>query len=283
MLSSTQRYLDALNNSPVTQRMVRKMSQQIKTLGCDPEIFLIDPIESRFISSVGKIGGSKDEPMPINEEGDAVQEDNVTVEFNTPPCFSVEQFIEHINKNKEWIRQRANELQLEMKITASAVFDDQQLDTPAAKTFGCEPDFNAWQDGRMNPRPRAANPNLRSCGGHIHIGLEESDDVLMVVKAMDLFVGCLMLEFDKDNGRRELYGKAGAFRPKAYGVEYRTASNAWIESDALIRWVWDQTDKALAFVRAGGSFTEEQGQKIQECINTSNMDLLEELKKEFEL
>lgn len=257
--------------------------QQIKTIGADPEVFLFDRFSGEYISSVGKIGGSKDYPMPINGEGDAVQEDNVTVEFNTPACTSSAQFIEHINKNKAWIQAKATELQLEMKIAASAVFSDQQLDTREAQTFGCEPDFNAWNEGQMNPRPHADNPNLRSCGGHIHIGLEETDDPLMVIKAMDLFVGCMMLEFDHDTDRRKLYGKPGAFRPKPYGVEYRTASNAWIETDERIQWAWDQTDKALAFVRSGAQFTEEQGQKIRDCINNSDLKLLEELKKEFSL
>lgn len=257
--------------------------QQIKTIGADPEVFLVNPMTRAFISSVGKIGGSKDYPRPINEEGDAVQEDNVTVEFNTPACTSAEQFIEHINKNKEWIQQRAAELGLVMSVTASATFSDEELDTPEAQTFGCDPDFDAWNGGKQNPRPHAVNPNLRSCGGHIHIGLEVTDDPLMVIQAMDLFVGCQMLEFDNDVDRRKLYGKPGAFRPKAYGVEYRTASNAWIETDERIQWAWDQTDKALAFVRAGGSFTKEQGQRIQDCINNSDLKLLEELKKEFEL
>lgn len=259
------------------------MQSQIKTLGCDPEIFLFNSATNEFISSVGLIGGSKDYPMPINGEGDAVQEDNVTVEFNTPPCVDVKAFIEHINKNKDWIKERAAELQLEMKIVPSAVFSDEQLATREAQTFGCEPDYNAWNDGKRNPRPHAENKNLRSCGGHIHIGLNEDDNPLLVVQAMDLFVGCLMMEFDNDEGRRQLYGKAGAFRPKAYGVEYRTASNAWIESDEKIRWVWDQTEKALAYVRGGAKFTSEQAERIQACINNSDLDLLEELKQEFSL
>jgi hypothetical protein len=253
----------------------------ISMLGCDPEVLLFDPINNKFISSVGKIGGSKDYPRPIDDEGNAVQEDNVTVEFNTPPCKTSADFIKHINKNMEWIRTRAKQMGLEVAIKPSAVFEDDQLQTFEAQTFGCEPDYNAWREGAQNPRPSAVNANLRSCGGHVHIALNEDDDILMVVKAMDLFVGCMMLEFDDDKGRRELYGKAGAFRKKAYGVEYRTASNAWIQSDDKIQWVWDQTDKAVAFVRDGGSFTEVQGKMIQDCINTSDMTLLGILKEEF--
>jgi Phage phiEco32-like COOH.NH2 ligase-type 2 len=255
----------------------------ITALGCDPEIFLQD-ISGKFISGVGLIGGSKDIPRPIDDEGNAVQEDNVTVEFNTPPCHDSQSFIAHINKNKEWIKQQAAKFDLKMVIQPSAVFDDDQLQTEAAKTFGCEPDYNAWNDGRRNPRPNADNPNLRSCGGHVHVQLVDDNlDHLEVVRAMDLFVGCMMLEFDDDTGRRELYGKAGAFRKKPYGVEYRTASNKWIESDERIQWVWDQTEKALAFVAEGNSFTDRQGQIIQDCINYSDMGLLNELKEEFSL
>lgn len=258
------------------------MNRQL-TLGCDPEVFLINPMTGEYASSVRKIGGSKRHPMPIDEQGNAVQEDNVTVEFNTPPCRSAADFIKHININKDWIKQRASELGLEMKITASAVFPDDELKSRAARTFGCEPDFNAWRGGEMNPRPHADNPNLRSCGGHIHVQMEDGDDPLAIIQAMDLFVGCMMLEFDKDNGRRELYGKAGAFRKKSYGVEYRTASNAWIETDDRIQWAWDQTAKAVEYARSGVSFTEAQAQMIQECINGSRLDLLEQLKVEFGL
>lgn len=256
---------------------------QISTLGCDPEVLLVTQDGVKYISSVGLIGGSKDMPRPIDEEGNAVQEDNVSVEFNTPPCKSAADFILHINKNKEWITARAATLGLQMVIKPSAVFDEDQLQTPEAQTFGCEPDFCAWTDGEQNPRPAAVNKNLRSCGGHIHVGLTEDDDMLMVVKAMDLFVGCMMLEFDDDKGRRELYGKAGAFRKKNYGVEYRTASNRWIETDDRIQWAWDQTDKALAFVRGGKTFTEEEGQMIQDCINKSDLTLLGILKEQFKL
>jgi hypothetical protein len=256
----------------------------IQCLGADPEVLLFNETTGKFISSVGLIGGSKDYPMPIDAEGNAVQEDNVTVEFNTPPCYTVEDFKKHINKNKSWISKRAEELGLKMVVKPSASYDEEQLSSHAAQTFGCEPDFDAWQDGRMNPRPRSKDKSLRSAGGHVHIQVDhDTMDILEVVKAMDLFVGCLMLEFDDDKDRRTLYGKAGAFRKKSYGVEYRTASNAWIENDDRIQWVWDQTEKALELVASGRTFTVEEGTLIQQCINESSQEALVQLKEIFNL
>jgi hypothetical protein len=236
-------------------------------LGCDPELFLQSKT-GQLISSIGLIGGSKDFPMPIGQ-GCAVQEDNVAVEFNTPPCASAAEFIKAIQHNMD----------LSLCIKPSGVFEDDQLDNPAAQEFGCDPDYNAWNGGRQNPRPSAANKNLRSCGGHIHI--ETDLPTLEVVKAMDLFVGCGMIEFDTDTDRRSLYGKAGAFRKKDYGVEYRTASNAWIASPDRIQWAWDQTQRAIEFVTNGGIITDEDGVLIQKCINESDTEALATLRGKF--
>ena len=50
---------------------------------------------------------------------------------------------------------------------------------------------------------------------------------------------------DRDPLRRELYGKAGAFRPKPYGVEYRTPSNIWIRSRDMRRCIFDLVQIAI--------------------------------------
>jgi len=56
---------------------------------------------------------------------------------------------------------------------------------------------------------------------------------------MDLRLGMWSLTEDKDTNRRKLYGKAGAFRPKSYGVEYRVLSNFWTFTEANRKKVWD--------------------------------------------
>lgn len=251
------------------------------TLGCDPEVFIVSA-DGTPISSIGRFGGTKAMPMPIDGEGNAIQEDNVAVEFNTPPCKSADDYIKHIRKNLAFIEERAAEQGLKVLVTPSLTFSDAELEHPDAQTFGCEPDFNAYQGGAVNPRPHADDPNLRSAGGHIHVQIDDKDmDILTVVKAMDVFVTLPLMRHDKDNRRRELYGKPGAYRKKSYGVEYRTPSNVWITSDDLIRMVWSNTDRALDWVKSGGSFTEDQEYRIQHAIMTSDMALAEELMAEF--
>lgn len=255
-------------------------------VGCDPEIFLVDETGS-FVSSIDRVGGSKEFPRPIDNEGCAVQEDNVAVEYNIPPVNTVEDFIHYNRKVLGYLAEHASQQGLKLHIVPSAHFPKAELKDPRARVFGCDPDYNAWKGGEQNPRPNAKDKTLRSAGGHIHLGIKDLDHILLI-KAMDLFCGVGMLQYDKDTERRELYGKPGAFRIKPYGVEYRTLSNAWLQSDETIRYVWRQQERAVEFVRSGKAADllrdgTELSEKVQECLLTGNPEIFSELKAEFDL
>ena len=88
--------------------------------------------------------------------------------------------------------------------------------TPEAQMFGCEPDFDAWREC-VNEKPCADDKNLRSAGGHIHVGGDLAiNNPVAVIRAMDLFLGVPSTQLDAGTLRRELYGKAGCFRAKRY-------------------------------------------------------------------
>lgn len=246
-------------------------------VGADPELFL-QTLAGKLKSSVGLIGGSKDIPRLISEEGHAVQEDNVAVEFNIPPANNADEFVKHITYTLDYLEKYAKEKGLVFSKLASASFPDDELQTPEAMVFGCEPDYNAYTE-ETNPRPFCPDLNLRSCGGHVHVGTTLPKFPL--VKAMDVFLGLPSLFMDEDRARRGLYGRAGACRPKKYGVEYRTLSNFWIWSPDLIRWVYGQTQKAVSFVESGMSVKDER--LVCEAINTSNLQLGEQLMRKYEV
>lgn len=250
-------------------------------IGCDPELFFENQ-DGLLISSIGKVGGSKMAPKSIGY-GCAVQEDNVAVEFNIPPSDTVDKFLTSVNFNLEYLTIKASQMGLKLAIKASGIFSEDELAHPDARIFGCDPDFNTWTK-KMNPSPRAKDANLRSCGGHIHFGTDELHlNPWSVGRAADLFLGVQSLEFDKDTARRELYGKAGAVRIKPYGVEYRTLSNFWLKSEKLMRWVYHQSERAVEFVKAGHDLSPDEGALIQECINTSNVNLMFQLKGQYGL
>ena len=68
-----------------------------------------------------------------------------------------------------------------------------------------------------------------------------------------------------------------------YGCKYRTLSNFWIFKDELIKWVYDQTAKAIDFVESGETIDPKHGEIIQECINNSNEKAYELLRATYGL
>jgi hypothetical protein len=244
------------------------------SIGADPELFLKNH-DNKLISVVGLIGGTKQQPMPIGN-GCAVQEDNVAAEFCIPACYSANEFVTSIQYALGDIQIRADKLGLTLaNMVASASFDPDQLKTRKAREFGCDPDFNAYTL-EVNPRPKADDKTLRSAGGHVHIGTDKP--VEEVIRTLDLFLGVPSVIMDPDERRRQLYGKAGCFRPKPYGAEYRTLSNYWIWNQKTIEWVYHQVNDGLLFSdEFNREASRETFDEIQDCINNNNKKLAEEL------
>ena len=238
------------------------------TVGCDPEFFL--KYNGAYKSAVGLIGGSKHKPLKLDKKGSAILEDNVAVEFNTQPATSAEEFRSAINKVLDHLRSKLTGYEINQD--SAAFFPEDELKTPQAQEFGCEPDFDAWRKC-TNDKPCAEDKTLRSCGGHIHVGSTiAKKNPIEVIRAMDLFLGVPSVLLDQGTLRRELYGKAGCFRFKDYGVEYRTLSNFWIFNEKLIDWAYQGTQQALEFVKSGSVILPEHEFMIQHAINTGNVD-----------
>lgn len=252
------------------------------TIGADPEFFIYSELEEKFIPSIGLIGGNKNYPTMITSEGHAIQEDNVMVEYCVPPACTSEEFIKNINFVKEYINETIlQKLGYVPKYIASARFDLDDLDHRQAREFGCMPDYNAWLEGKCNVFAKPADSSLRTAGGHIHIGYDNPDaqTTIDIIKAMDLVLGLQSLILDTDTERRVMYGKAGAFRFKPYGGEYRVLSTFWTANDDLIKWAFDNTHTAIKMVNDGLIITNPD--EIVNCINDCNKDLALELLSDY--
>lgn len=256
-------------------------------IGCDPEIFLVDALEV-LVPSCGLIGGTKEHPRPLEQlgAGYAIQEDNVAIEFNIPPASSREEWVKSVHTAMNGIMAEVQQMGLHFSKESAALFPKEALLDPRAQEFGCDPDFNAWLDGLINPKPKADDETLRSCGGHIHIGLNRcpgKEDALNIIKLMDLHASVPAVLMDKGWLRKKLYGKAGAFRPKHYGLEYRSLSNFWVYTPELTGWAYDVTARALTDFQNGKYVEEEDGPLILEAINNNNADAAKDLIKKHQL
>lgn len=267
------------------------------TIGSDIEMFLMDKVTKEIVSAEGYIRGTKNEPFNFDKSNKffAISLDNVSAEFCIPPVTNNVDWLENIKKSVGYINS-VIPTNLMCVAQPAAILDEKYLQTENAKMFGCEPDFNVWLK-MPNEKPTATNQNLRSCGGHIHVGFTQlPDDKLeamaldiwkvdeMMVKAMDLHVGVPSVLQEPDNERKNLYGKAGAFRWKDYGVEYRTVSNYYLQSDNLTKWAFDNTMKAVDFVNDGRmDELDAVADAIQHCINHADKTMAGNLIRQFDI
>jgi hypothetical protein len=220
---------------------------QIKSLGADPEIFIKS--NERVLSAIGMVGGTKKEPRPIEKDPEfGIQEDNVAVEMTIPPSFNKEDFILNIKKSVHYAHGELPE-GVYLSKECFHLFDADQLDSDKACEFGCSPEIDAYTGQTYTTKLNENMPNLRTCGGHVHIGMDKVPRSVRkaFVRCLDLFLGVPSLILEGNNLRRELYGKAGSCRFKKYGLEYRVLSNFWIFEDSTIDWVWESVHAAAKF------------------------------------
>lgn len=248
------------------------------TIGADPEFFVRRG--AHYISGHMFPFGTK--KLPLATANGHVQVDGIALEVNVRPSETKTEFITNVrsvmNDVEKMMQEKMPGSELVMK--PSVYFGTKKLNALPDENFalGCEPDFDAWSNNRVNLRP---NPNLpiRTGAGHIHIGWTENKnprnishmcECAALVRQLDYFLGLPSLLWDKDTRRRRLYGKAGAFRPKPYGVEYRVLSNAWLDTDKLIGWVFDRTVAAVTELWNDNPLENRFGQTAAQIIDAGD-------------
>lgn len=267
--------------------------KKLFTIGCDPEFFLRQRKSGKMICAIPFIKGTKYKPEMLPSGSGNIQRDNVAVEFATNPASGPKDFVEKIQQTLADVRNKVPK-DCELLAEPSAHFAQDQLKHPDSQVFGCDPDFNAWTVTE-NGAPHLEDLTFRSCGAHIHIGHQEGDGnefllsfdgKIQTIRTMDAVHGIIATILDSSesaNARRQLYGKAGAHRPKDYGVEYRVLSNFWLKSPELVMLIYNLTEDVVKLVRDGKH--EELISKIGEdkIQNIINNGIMEEAKKVMEL
>lgn len=251
------------------------------TVGCDPEIFLSDS-SGNVVSAHNLIPGTKARPYPTKYG--AVQVDGVAAEINTTPTERWDVFQMYVRETMKELQAMVPKHKFEIK--PCNIFNKEYFDTlpEETKLLGCDPDYNAWT-GQVNPAPSAENKFLRTAAGHIHVGWTNVDnpmdethfeDCRIVAKQLDYCLGVYTLLWDNDSRRRELYGRAGAFRPKKYGIEYRTPSNMWLRHDGLAGQVFNMAYTAVNGLISGDQiiFEDKFGDEARKVIDGNEYEFV---------
>lgn len=243
-------------------------------VGADPELFVKDRVTGAFISGHGMVPGTKADPFPV--ECGFVQVDGTALEFNIDPSATPDAFVANIDKVMTQLQGMIPD-NFEIVTEAVANYDPEYFSTVPedAKALGCDPDFNAW--GMVQNTPPEVNQPMRTASGHVHIGWGDFSDSWTTVdhyytcgalaRQLDYYLGINSLLWDKDATRRQMYGKAGCFRVKPYGMEYRVLSNAWLKDKNLMRWVHSAAIQGVEDMMQGKRAEEVHGDLAQQVID----------------
>lgn len=223
------------------------------TFGSDPEFMLRDGDTHR--SAIGIVQGSPDNRIVI--KGHEFYYDNVLAECGVKPGKNKKQVLKNIRECLKLYSEMVAPFKLVAQ--ASENYPASELEHPEAKVAGCEPDMCVYaMEMQEPPRWEMQHNDLRTCGGHIHLGSKmlqaDGPEPIRIIQMADLFLGIPSLWLDADPTspiRRNLYGQAGRYRVKKYGVEYRSLGNFWLKNQELVNWVYDACMFIHDFVESG--------------------------------
>jgi hypothetical protein len=242
------------------------------TVGSDAEI-PVQLLTGEFIPVTGLVGGTKAEPKPLAKlaKGFFVQEDGPNLEFNIPPAKSPLGFTANINTA---VKACAELLPASIVLAHGTSYYKLNAKffraIKSLRQMGCEPDYNCWTE-EENPRPEDDGIH-RVAGAHVHVGWDNpnNEDRLHLVKCLDLTASYRYHQFESLE-RKKMYGKCGAFRPKRYGVEYRSLGNWWL-SDNYGQHIFAAVQNAVILVNQKFTFSKEEGDALQKYVNNGTVD-----------
>lgn len=238
------------------------MSENVALIGADPELFVQRGVKDRagrlqrydMLPAFGLFGGNKDKPIAMFEDDKeyAYLEDNAALEFNIPPQKTAKEFSAAIVRAKNWLLANKLDTQgLMMSESNCLLLEGKYQFDPRGREVGCSKDWDAYgqPDRGIEREPFTADMlgDKRYAGGHFH--LSYNHDVIpqyVAARFLDVLLTLPYLDYDRQFDRRGTYGKPGLYRPKKYGIEYRTMSNFWLWNSAACQ---DLAERALTFAR----------------------------------
>lgn len=192
-------------------------------IGYDVEFFLQG--RSGYIPAERIMSGTKGRAGAI-AQGVVGHPDNIMAEIASAAPFDHDQFASRIKHDLRKFRQHVAPVAV-CVVPGITVTNEFLSSSKLAGEVGCDIDF---QDGE--PRDAIDTSvlgNSRYAGGHLHFDTDLDIPPDYCASVCDVMLAVTAIaRGEKQGGRRGVYGLPGLYRPKPYGLEYRTMSNYWV-------------------------------------------------------
>lgn len=192
-------------------------------IGHDVEFFLIG--DSGLIPAERVLAGTKGRGTAI-AKGVLAHPDNVMAEISSAAPFAARNLKQRMMHDLNALRHHVDPVRV--SIASSMNITRDTLDNcESAKEIGCSLDY---QNGMPRDKLNADDlGDTRHAGGHLHFDVSPSIAPDWAARVCDIMLGCHVIAAgEKQGARRGFYGLPGLYRPKSYGMEYRTLSNYWV-------------------------------------------------------
>jgi len=240
------------------------MKKSVLKFGSDPELFaqkivnnkpyVVPPVVFRKELGQEIIRNEPRHPvfreLVINEkENIKIHEDGCAFELTIPPRNSMKEVFDLIQQGYNGVQEIVQKFGFDKAVIPTINFDTEEFrnkdgDFKECLIFGCDPDLDAFNYNRVQEMENALEHPYRYGGGHIHISgsdlLEKYPLIAVKLLAATIgnFVTANSLMKDLDHLRVHRYGRPGKYRIQKYpdntiGIEYRTPSNAWTNSEEI--------------------------------------------------
>ena len=226
-------------------------------LGCDPEFFITNRRGTIVPAYLSGITGTKECPQKLSVG--AVQVDGMALEFNINPASTLEEWKYNIKTTIKEIEDMIEDKGFSISTEVSNTFSQITFNkTPEIyRELGCSPDFFA-SIGSYEVRSvpdYIKFSKKRSCGGHIHIGWTQNEDVNDLSHIQDCQLISTLLSkillvptIEGMTWRRDHYGAENVIRVKPYGMEFRSPDNSWIFYETSMERVYNVINKLFEYL-----------------------------------
>jgi len=228
-----------------------------------------------YYPMINNVGGTKEHPLVV--PGGNLQEDGLSIEMAVDATSSLEQFLERTKAVKEQMNSKVRAAGASLRIIPSVAFSEGIIGSFMPKSIeqGCDPDYNIYT-GEENEYPDLQETLFRHGSGHIHVdclAAVESPTVMKnLVRLMDIRIKAPQWLIEGDVERNKAQGALGNYRPKKYGVEYRSSSNIILTDDKILTHAFEAAQRSSMDVVRGASVRDSHARELRIGMESGNRD-----------